>query len=515
MKTKNLPSALAALTVIAGLFSIPIAAEADDRNDSAKLRKKVTLSAIRAHQKAFQKHADNNNGTRASGTPGYDASAAYVKRQLRKAGYVVTEQPFDFPFFRELSDPVLQQTQPNIKDYVLGTDYGTMDYSATGDVTAVLQNAGGIVIPPTPDPSSTSGCDPADFTGFVPGNIALIQRGGCTFAQKAANATAAGASAAIIFNEGNPGRTDNFGGTLGEPVSIPVLSTSFAVGEELAALASPTIHVKTDTLSEIRSTVNVFAEKRDHRHTSNDRVLVVGAHLDSVFEGPGIHDNGSGSAAILEIALQMRRGDFRTRNKVRFAWWGAEESGLLGSEYYVTNLSDEERAKIYANLNFDMIGSPNAVRFVYDGDGSDTPDAGPPGSDVIENVFLDYFAGKGLANKPTAFDGRSDYGPFIDVGIPAGGLFTGAEGIKTAEEAVIFGGEAGVAYDACYHLACDDINNIGTLGLKTLDEMSDAVAHAIITLANRREPLVPPAERARVSRVELDNLLYRGSHLQR
>ncbi|NJM30846.1 MAG: M20/M25/M40 family metallo-hydrolase, partial [Rhizobiales bacterium] len=414
-------------------------------------------------------------------------------------------------------DPVLQQTQPNIKDYVLDTDYGTMDYSASGDVTAVLQNAGGIVIPPNPapPPNSASGCDPADFTGFVPGNIALIQRGTCSFAQKVENATAAGASAAIVFNEGNPGRTDNFGGTLGAPVTIPVLSASFAVGEELAALASPTVRVKTETLSEIRNTVNLLAEKRHHRHSNSNRVVVVGAHLDSVFEGPGIHDNGSGSAALLEIALQMQRGGFRTRNAVRFAWWGAEESGLLGSEHYVTNLSDEERAKIFANLNFDMIGSPNAVRFVYDGDGSDTPDAGPAGSDVIEDVFLDYFAAKGLANKPTAFDGRSDYGPFIDVGIPAGGLFTGAEGLKTAEEAVIFGGEAGIAYDICYHQACDDINNVGSLGLKTLREMSDATAHAIITIGNRRDPLVPPAARARVSRVELDNLPYRGGHLQR
>ena len=129
-------------------------------------------------------------------------------------------------------------------------------------------------------------------------------------------------------------------------------------------------------------------------------------------------------------------------------------------------------------LNFDMIGSPNFVRFVYDGDGSGTGTVGPNGSDVVEDVFLDYFGS--MPTEPTAFDGRSDYGPFIDVGIPAGGLFTGAEGIKTPEEAAIYGGTAGVAYDHCYHQACD---NFGNIDLTALDQMSDAAAHAVLTFA--------------------------------
>ena len=122
---------------------------------------------------------------------------------------------------------------------------------------------------------------------------------------------------------------------------------------------------------------------------------------------------------------------------VRFAFWGAEESGLLGSEHYVDSLSNANLAKIYANLNFDMLGSPNYVRFVYDGDGSSGGPSGPPGSDVIESVFTDYFDSKNLVSSPTDFDGRSDYGPFIENGIPAGGLFSGAEGIKTPAEASI------------------------------------------------------------------------------
>ncbi len=217
------------------------------------------------------------------------------------------------------------------------------------------------------------------------------------------------------------------------------------------------------------------------RHGDPDNVIVVGAHLDSVGVGPGINDNGSGSAGILEIAEQLRK--VKPRNKIRFIWFGAEESGLLGSEAYVDSLPQSERDKIAAMLNFDMIGSPNFVRFVYDGDLSDSepPEGGaPPGSAEIEELFLDYFESQRLATEPTAFDGRSDYGPFIFAGIPAGGLFTGAEEIKTEEQARIYGGTAGEQYDPCYHLGCDDLGN---LSRRALDQMSDAAAHATITLA--------------------------------
>jgi Zn-dependent M28 family amino/carboxypeptidase len=187
-------------------------------------------------------------------------------------------------------------------------------------------------------------------------------------------------------------------------------------------------------------------------------VVVVGAHLDSVVPGPGINDNGSGSATILEVARQLAK--FKTTNRVRFAWWGAEELNLIGSTNYVNGLSPAQKDAIALNLNFDMVGSPNFVRFVYDSDNSAFPPGpggaqpGPPGSGAIEQTFTDYFASQNLASDPTPFNGRSDYGPFITTtspahpaGIPAGGLFTGAEGVKTAEQAAVYGGTAGVAYD--------------------------------------------------------------------
>ena len=207
---------------------------------------------------------------------------------------------------------------------------------------------------------------------------------------------------------------------------------------------------------------------------------MAGAHLDSVAAGPGINDNGSGSAAILETAEQLSK--VKPRNKLRFAWWGAEEAGLVGSTAYVNGLSQPEKDKIALYLNFDMVGSPNHVFFIYDGDDSDATGAGagPAGSAQIEKTFERYFASVGEPFKGTDFTGRSDYGAFIANGIPSGGLFTGAEGVKTAEEQALWGGTAGQQYDPCYHLACDTYDNNND---HALNVNSDAVAYATLQYA--------------------------------
>jgi Zn-dependent M28 family amino/carboxypeptidase len=468
-------SVLLAVLVLAG------SATAAVEIDTSALREAVTVDNVRTHQAAFQSHADamDADGTRVAGTAGHDMSAQYVADLLLGAGYQVNMQAFEFPFFQELSPAILEQVAPSAVAYTYGVDHTIIQYSAAGDVTAGVVPTTDLVLPPTPAPSSTSGCEATDFPASTAGAIALIQRGTCTFQQKVLNAEAAGAVGVIIFNEGQVGRTDLDSVTLGAPVGVPVVFVTFALGNELNSPISSGLRVRlaTDTVSETRTTHNVIAETPGGR---DDRVVVVGAHLDSVAEGPGINDNGSGSAVILEIALQMAALGIEPRNKVRFAWWSAEEEGLIGSAYYVSQLSARDIKNIALNLNFDMVGSPNFVRFVYDGDGSGTGTAGPNGSKVIEQVFLDYFAGQGLPSEPTAFDGRSDYGPFIDVGIPAGGLFTGAEGIKTAEQVEMYGGTSGEQYDPCYHQACDTVDNVD---VDELDRMADATAHAVLTFA--------------------------------
>ena len=351
-----------------------------------------------------------------------------------------------------------------------------MSYSGAGDETAPLT---AVDLNLAGDHASTSGCEAGDFTGFTPGNIALIQRGTCSFRIKADNAAAAGASGAIIFNQGNvvPGddRLGLFGGTLDLPqAAIPVVSTSYATGAELAVLSNVVMRLAVDAGVTTIESFNILADTAGRA----DRTVVVGAHLDSVAEGPGINDNGSGSAAILETALQLKALGTTPTNRIRFAFWGGEEDGLIGSEHYVSQLTSRQIKEHAVNLNFDMVGSPNFVRYVYDGDGSAFGEKGPNGSALVEKVFLDYFKSQNLPVAPTAFDGRSDYFGFINNGIPAGGLFTGAEDPKTAEEAAIFGGTAGAPLDPCYHAACDTTANVNQT---VLEQMADAIAHTALT----------------------------------
>jgi Zn-dependent M28 family amino/carboxypeptidase len=495
---RGFASALVLVALLVGLWAVVASATAGQGSfdSSDKLRKKVTVDGVMKHLEEFQEIADANGDNRASGFPGFDASSEYVQDKLEQAGWQVTTQPFDFDVFLQDSPAVFEQTAPEEVEYVEDTDYSVQEYSGSGDVTAELV-AVDLVIPPGEEAStSNSGCEPEDFDAAVVGKIALMQRGTCDFRVKVDNAAAAGAIGSLIFNEGQEGRTDVVFGTLGPPLAdIPAIDTSFALGEELAngetdGPTGVTVHIKTDTSSETRSTENVIAETPGG---DPENVVMAGAHLDSVAEGPGINDNGSGSAALIEIARQISKTGLETDQKLRFAWWGAEEANLIGSTEYVDGLSEEEGGDIAVYLNFDMIGSPNFARFIYDGNGSKFEGAGPEGSDTIERVFERYFERQDLASGQTAFDGRSDYGPFIDVGIPAGGLFTGAEDSKSEHEQAVYGGTEGEAYDPCYHQACDDIDN---LSLRALGQMSDAVAHSVVHFGNSLKFIPRPEEPA-------------------
>jgi Zn-dependent M28 family amino/carboxypeptidase len=495
--------AVAALMGLASLMVVPATADASGsgsgggheqlrkhvcerrtNNTYVKLLSCVTVSGVFEHLQAFQDIADANDGTRASATPGYDASADYVADLLDGAGYEVTRQEFEFPFFEETAPAVLTQLTPIEADY----ETGTFEYSGGGDVT-------GTVIPVDinleGDRASTSGCEPEDFAGLDftgPADIALIQRGACTFATKAFNAQEAGAEAVVIFNQGNAeGSLGLIVGTLGDEsaglIDIPVVGASFADGAALSAPGS-TARVATEVFLETRTTENVIA---DGTHGNPDNVVMSGAHLDSVLEGPGINDNGSGTAALLETALAMAK--VRPVNQLRFAFWGAEESGLIGSTHYVDELSDDEIDQIALYMNYDMVGSPNFVHTVYDADEStfDAADFGvvvPEGSAAIEDVYESFYTLKGVPYDDTAFSGRSDYQAFIFADIPASGLFTGAEQTKTPEQEAIWGGTAGVAFDPCYHEPCDTIDNVSA---EAIDVNSDAIAFATLTFAYSTE----------------------------
>jgi aminopeptidase Y len=435
-------------------------------NTLQKLTECVTLEGVREHQAALQTIADANNGHRVAGSAGDLATVEYIRDQLMAAGYTVELQPVQFQTFFTVTLPVLEQVAPGPAGPIANT---IMSYSGSGDVTAAVTALAALPADATP------GCEAADFAGFPAGNIALIRRGACTFAIKATNAFSAGASGVVIYNNA-PGEIN---GTLGNTFSLnlPVTSVAQAAGDQLAATPGLVLRLKTDTFRGIATTHNVLAETS----TGNpDNVVMIGSHLDSVNAGPGINDNGSAIGAMLETAKQL--GRTRVANKVRFAWWGAEESGLVGSTYYVNTLSAEARARIALYLNFDVVASPNFVYFVYDGDDSDAvgAPAGPAGSAAIEKTFEAFYDSRGLPYKGTDLSGRSDYGPFIAAGVPSGGLFAGAEGIKTAAEAALWGGTAGVAYDPCYHQACDTFDNVS---LEALDVNADAIAHATLTYA--------------------------------
>jgi Zn-dependent M28 family amino/carboxypeptidase len=458
---------------------------APNANNSQKLRDAVTLAEVKTHLANFQTIADTAGGNRFAGLEGHDMSAQYVFDRLLEAGYDPKFHEFEYDAFFERTPSTMQRVSPPATTFVNGNDFRVLSYSGAGDVTAPLAV-------PTGD---TRGCYASDYAaGSVAGKIAVVQRGTpsgftglCTFRIKLDLAQAAGAVGVLVYN--NVDGVVN--GTLGATglSTIPGLGLTKALGESLRAEildgATITFRMFTNTATETLTTRNVLAETRGG-DASN--VVMVGAHLDSVTAGPGINDNGSGSAAILETAIQMANA--KTRNKVRFAWWSAEESGLVGSTRYVASLTQAQRDAIALYLNFDMIGSPNFARFVYDGDNSTkTAPSGtniPPGSDVIERVFYGYFESQGLYADPTPFNGRSDYGPFIaaGVGIPSGGLFTGAENPKTPEQVLRYGGTSALAYDPCYHAACDTFANLNDTAL---DTNSDAIAHATITFAQSTE----------------------------
>ena len=431
-------------------------------NDTpGKLLPCITTSDLMNHMQNFENIALANPGpdgmpSRNAGEPGYLASVNYVKALMDAAGYKTTVQEYPIDYFAYLSPPTLTQSAPAPQTFTLNVDFTAAQSLGTA-TNATVQPVGGIIIPPTPSPSSSSGCTSADFSGFTPGNIALIQRGSCNFGVKVQNAEAAGASGAIIFNEGNPDRTDLLGigifDAAGNPFtpSIPVAGVSFATGQTLYdEYNAGTPAVMSFTINGIhdphRADYNLIADSPggDKNHT-----VVVDAHLDAIY-GAGMLDNASGSATILEIAQLLK--NVNPTNHLRFIWFGGEELGLLGSQYYVGNLTSTERSHIGYDLDADVTATPNYTLGILDPAGPDLfggastagtfPNRVYKPSLVARDAGVDYLSSLGLNHEffsPTGTDAFS----FNQVGIPASGVLTGQDCCKTQHEVDLFGGELG------------------------------------------------------------------------
>lgn len=468
--------ATAGATALAISLAAPAGADGNP-NTSEKLQEAVEVDAVVEHLESLEDLAyeHEETGFRSSGTPGYEAASQYVEDELTEAGLEVERQEFEFPYF-QLNSAEFAQVSPESVTYAQDEDYIPMSFSGAGEAEAPVEAVDVNLDAPA---DNDSGCEPEDFEGFTEGNVALIQRGACAFGVKAANAGAAGASGVIIFNTA-PG-DEVFAGTLGEPMedAPPTVGTGHDLGVELMD-ADATVRLAIDAESEMRETWNVIAETTQGR---DDNVVMLGAHLDGVTEGPGVNDNGTGTAGILEVAKQVADVN-KLNNKLRFAFWGAEEFGLHGSWHYIEDLAANDPdalEDIAGYLNFDMIGSPNHMIGVYDADEStyEAPVPVPDGSAELESVFTDHFDRDDQPWVDTEFSGRSDYQAFIAAGVASSGLFTGADGVKTEEEVEWFGGTAGEIYDPNYHTAEDDLDNVN---VEALDTMTDAIAHAAITL---------------------------------
>ncbi|KAI9095259.1 putative aminopeptidase [Phlyctochytrium arcticum] len=466
-----LAAALLSIAPIASAQSNPVhpIKYSDEAATLAKtLAQGIEYKDLSRHLRALESIAKTNGNNRASATQGADDSVAYVKQLLEATG------AFDVQVQRLNAGASATVTQLMI-DQVPIEDVVTLSKvtkSSADGIEAELVLVGG-------RDALEAGCQAQDYQQSALQNKIVAVRGdGCSAAEKASFAKAAGAVGLIILSTSETDAT----------------SASFSTR---AVLDLPTVAIESDDVAnqlvaslETGKTVNTslisFETKLAARYNHNviattkggdpQNLIHIGAHLDSVPAGPGMNDNGSGSSGILQTALLLAPHVNTLKNQVRFSWWAAEEIGLVGSKYYVNQLpkADLKRTKVY--LNFDMIASPNYYIGVYDGDGSLGSNGAPQGSLEIEALFNNYFKDNKVGFVPTAFNGRSDYGPFIAQGVPSGGLFTGASDRKTAAQAKLFGGEAGVAADKCYHRACDTFENINEAAMVI---NSKAIAHSV------------------------------------
>ena len=465
----------AVVVVIAALTSCsssegPMSEPSDFARDLAG---KVTVDGVYAHLRKLQEIADANRGSRAEGTPGYDASVDYVAQTLRDKGFDVQTPEFER----------LDRNQGGRPTLTVAGRHHHVDQASL----LVTTPAGGLRAL-TLRPQKAPGCRPADYGSVsVKGAIAVVDDTGCSVVDKQNTAVAKGAVALLVVSD--PGTSGSPAGlfTPGyyQQLTVPAGVIDNDANAALRRTNAP-VRLVLDSKPVMVKSRNVVAQTKTG-DTKN--VVLVGAHLDSVRSGPGINDNGSGVAAVLETAATLGSAPQIT-NAVRFALWGSEEIGLEGSTKYVRGLDRGQLDDIALYLNFDMLGSPNAGYFTYDGDQSGQPNpeipvrAVPSGSAGIERTLAGYLNLAGIRPADIPLAKFTGYSPFLTAGIPIGGLTTGSSQRKTEVQARLWGGQAGVAFDPNYHTPGDTIDNIDR---QALSVAGPAVAYAVGTYAQSVE----------------------------
>ncbi|KAK0388965.1 hypothetical protein NLU13_2542 [Sarocladium strictum] len=433
--------------------------------DSEKLQGSISKKSLKKRAEdlyEIAKKGEDEYGhpTRVIGSEGHLATLQYIRSALAETGsyYKLSSQSFPavtgdvFESRLVIGDEVPSSATP---------------MSLTPPTKNKQPEYGNLVL------IENDGCDSSDYPAAVKGNIALVKRGSCAFGDKSENAGKAGAIAAIIYNN----EKGDVHGTLGTP--SPNHVATFGISQKYGEKTVDKLKEgkKVDAIVYIDGEVRTIVTNNIVAQTTGgdqDNCVMLGGHSDSVPEGPGINDDGSGSISVLEVALRLT--DFRVNNCVRFAWWAAEEEGLLGSNFYVESLSEEENQKIRLFMDYDMMGSPNYAYQIYDANN----EVNPAGSGELKQLYIDWYEKHDLNYTLIPFDGRSDYDGFIRGGIPAGGIATGAEGVKTEDEEAMFGGKAGDWYDPCYHQLCDDTNNVD---LEAWEVNTKLIAHSVATYA--------------------------------
>jgi Zn-dependent M28 family amino/carboxypeptidase len=445
------------------------------------LRDAIDTGDILAGLDRLQQIADEHDGNRAAGTSGHEASVEFVAGELRAAGYEVQLLPVALQVFLQAAPSALQIDAPGGAALEDLRDFKAMTFSASGDVTATVF-ALGFNRDAKPGDRSGHGCTAAEWAGVPAGVIVLLQPGPCTRHDAVVHAQQAGAVAVVTAYADWP-RDHVLRPTLIEPadITIPVIGATHAVGLALddAAAAGASVHLATHTVVEQRSSANVVAETPGGDAAN---VLMLGGHLDSVIDGPGINDDGSGAMTVLEIASELAAlaaADPATapRWKVRIALWTGEELGLFGSAAYARGLGNQRNGPIRAYLNFDMLGSRNGIHIVYDGSVTSRPAEGA----AITGLFTTALDAARLSWGLEAVGAVSDHYPLEQLGIPVGGLYSGANELKSADQATTFGGTPDAPMDDCYHIGCDTRENVDP---ELLEQLARAAAWVTGALAS-------------------------------